>query len=67
MNAFEDCINATAAPHAPWVTVPADDKLNMRLLVAATTLAELESMDIDWPQADTKLVENMDAIRKRLG
>ena len=66
MSAFEDCINATAMPYAPWYTIPADDKLNMRLLVAATTLTELESMDIDWPPASKKLAENMDSIRSQL-
>lgn len=66
MNAFEDCINATATEYAPWLTVPADDKLNMRLLVAASTLAELEGMDIDWPSADKKLLDSIDSIRKRL-
>jgi len=67
MNAFEDCINATAAPHSPWVAIPANDKLNMRLIVAAATLAELEGMDINWPTADKKLLDNIDSIRKRLG
>ncbi len=66
MTAFEDCINATAASHAPWYAIPADDKLNMRLLVAATTLAELESMKIDWPKADKKLLQNMESILERL-
>ena len=66
MTAFEDCINATATPHAPWYTIPADDKLNMRLLVAATTLVELEALDIDWPPASKKLAENMKSIRYRL-
>ncbi len=66
MSAFEDCINATASTHAPWAVIPADDKLNMRLLVAAATLAELESMNIDWPTADKKLLQNLDSIRKRL-
>ena len=66
MSAFEDCINATASTHAPWYTVPADDKLNMRLLVAATTLAELESLNIDWPSASNELAENMASIRERL-
>ncbi len=66
MEAFEDCINATAAEHAPWYTIPADDKLNMRLLVAAATLTELESLDIDWPAADKKLLANMESIRARL-
>lgn len=66
MHAFEDCINATAAPYAPWYAVPADDKLNMRLIVAATALAELEALDINWPQPDKKLMENIDSIRSRL-
>ena len=66
MEAFEQCINSTAANYAPWYAMPADDKLNMRLLVAATTLAELESLDIDWPEADKKLLENIDSIRSRL-
>ena len=66
MDAFEDCINSTAAVHAPWVTIPADDKLNMRLLVAATTLSQLEKMDINWPSADKNLLKNMDEIRDRL-
>jgi len=66
MEAFEDCINATASKEAPWMVIPADDKLNMRLLVAAATLAELESMDIDWPVANKKLLDNIDDIRARL-
>jgi len=66
MNAFEDCINSTACPNAPWVTVPADDKLNLRLLVAAATLEQLESMNIDWPTVDNDVLKNMDSIRARL-
>ena len=66
MKAFEECISVTACSHAPWIVVPADDKLNMRLLVAASTLAELESMDIQWPKADKKLLSNIEAICKRL-
>jgi PPK2 family polyphosphate:nucleotide phosphotransferase len=42
--AYEDCIGATTSADAPWYVVPADDKKNMRLIVAqviATTLAAL--------------------------
>jgi len=66
MQAFEDCINATASTDAPWMVIPADDKLNMRLLVAASTLAELEGMDIKWPVASKTLLDNIDDIRARL-
>ena len=66
MKAFEECISVTACSHAPWIVIPADDKLNMRLLVAASTLAELESMDIQWPKADKKLLANIEAMCNRL-
>ncbi len=66
MSAFEDCINSTATEHAPWVTIPADDKLNLRLLVAANILSQLESLNLNWPKVDKELLKNMDAIRKRL-
>jgi len=67
MQAFEDCINATAADHAPWMTIPADDKLNMRLMVTAATLNELERMPLEWPKAKQSFLDNMEDIRKRLG
>ena len=36
MKAYEDCLNATSTDHAPWYVVPADNKLNARLLVPLT-------------------------------
>jgi len=33
MRAYEACLEATATKHAPWYIVPADDKLNARLIV----------------------------------
>lgn len=66
MRAFEDCINATACPLAPWAVIPADDKLNMRLLVARLVLRELEQMDIRWPAPDKRLAREKDRIRKQL-
>src|SRR5664279_5086538 len=32
MAAYEDCLTATSTEHAPWYVVPADDKLNARLI-----------------------------------
>lgn len=53
-NAFEDLINATATKTTPWYVIPADDKKNMRLLVADIIDKELSSLNISYPVTDTK-------------
>lgn len=50
--AFEDAINATATDFAPWIVVPADDKKNMRLIVADAVIEALESMNMEYPPAN---------------
>lgn len=47
--AFEDAINHTARPYAPWYAVPADDKRTMRLIVARAVLEALDGMDMAYP------------------
>jgi len=47
--AYEDCINATASPECPWYVVPADDKKNMRLIVAQIVLSHLNSLNLHYP------------------
>jgi PPK2 family polyphosphate:nucleotide phosphotransferase len=66
MTAFEDCINATACKNAPWAVVPADDKLNMRLLVTKIVLEQMQSMDLDWPDADERLEAEIGNMRELL-
>lgn len=66
MAAFEDCINATACKNAPWAVIPADDKLNMRLLVTKIVLEQMQSMDLDWPAADDRLEAEIDTLREQL-
>lgn len=66
MNAFEDCINATASKEAPWAVIPADDKLNMRLLVTKIVLQELKKMKLAPPAASRRLRDEMEDIKTRL-
>ncbi len=61
--AYEAAIGATAAPHAPWIVVPADRKWLARLIVAETLLAALEKADPQYPSADT---QGLQAIRAAL-
>jgi len=66
MKAYERCINETAAPNAPWYVIPADDKRNMRLIVAAAILESLQGMDLEWPEANEEVVARLAESRKQL-
>lgn len=49
MDAYEEAIRATAAPHAPWYVVPADNKWFTRLVVAGALLATMGELDLAFP------------------
>lgn len=65
-SAFEDAINETAAPHAPWYVVPADDKKTMRLIVGEAVLDALEQMDMDYPSVSAGRAEALEQYRRDL-
>ena len=48
-DAYEDAIRETAAPHAPWFVVPADQKWFTRLVVMAAVVDGLESLKMTYP------------------
>ncbi len=52
MAAFEEAINETATPNAPWYVVPADGKKNMHLMVGRILIDELKKLPIGEPQVD---------------
>jgi PPK2 family polyphosphate:nucleotide phosphotransferase len=66
MRAYEDAINATAAPHAPWFVVPADDKRNMRLIVSQIVLEGLRRLDLRYPQVSDERRAELKRFRKML-
>ena len=45
MDAYEQALNATARPWAPWYAIPADDKRFMRYQVADIVVRTLEDHD----------------------
>ena len=49
MHAYGEALEATASKENPWYIVPADDKGNMRLIVSAAILHEMEKMKLKWP------------------
>lgn len=50
MHAYEEALNGTSRPWAPWYAIPADDKPYMRAAVAETIVATLEQFDLGFPE-----------------
>jgi len=66
MHAFEEAIRVTAAPHAPWFVVPADNKWFTRLVVAAAIVEAVENLDLHYPKVGVEKKKELDAARAAL-
>jgi len=53
--AYEDLLNATSTPWAPWNVVPADSKTHRNLMIASIVCDTLKSMDLRFPPEDPGL------------
>lgn len=64
---YEEAINRTSMPYAPWYIVPADDKKACRLMVAQTILETLKTYtDIKEPELDPRIKVNLDEYYQAL-
>lgn len=67
MRCYEDILNRTSKPHAPWYVIPSDDKPSARLTVASIMLQELQKYtDIKEPELDDKTKARIDEFIARL-
>ena len=66
MRAYEEAIRATAAKHAPWYVVPADERWFTRLVVAAAIVEAVEHLDLTYPTVDAKKKEELATARTAL-
>jgi len=66
MEAYEDCLSATSTRHAPWYVVPADDKLNARLIISQIVVDTLASLELSYPTTTAERRKELEAIRKQL-
>jgi len=66
MEAYEDAIRETAAPHAPWYVVPADNKWFTRIVVASAIVDALASLDLDYPKVTGEKLKEFAAAKKAL-
>lgn len=64
---YEQAINNTSLPHAPWYVIPADDKNVARYIVASIIHKEMsEYSSITEPEAMSSVLENMELYREKL-
>jgi len=66
MAAYEDMIRHTAAEHAPWFVVPADNKWFTRLVVADAIRRALEKLDLAYPTVGGAKRKELAAARQAL-
>ncbi|MEY4483845.1 MAG: hypothetical protein RL693_1297 [Verrucomicrobiota bacterium] len=68
VSAYERMIKETATAEAPWYVIPADDKRNMRLLVAMVLRQELKKLKLAWPEVTTEqcnaLVRSQEVLKQ---
>lgn len=64
---YEDAINRTTKPYAPWYNIPADDKDSARYIVAKIMYDTLkEYTDIKEPELDDDIMENLKMYKEQL-
>lgn len=64
---YEEAINRTSLDHAPWYTIPADDKPTARLIVAKILYDTLiQYKDIVEPELDDEVKANLEVYRAQL-
>lgn len=66
MRAYEKTLSATSTRHAPWYVVPADDKLNSRLIVSRILLDTIEALQLSYPKTTAARRQELLMLRKKL-
>jgi PPK2 family polyphosphate:nucleotide phosphotransferase len=66
MKAYEDAIRHTAAPHAPWYVVPADNKWFTRLVVAGAIVEAMDRLDLHYPKVGAEQRAELAKAREEL-
>jgi PPK2 family polyphosphate:nucleotide phosphotransferase len=64
--AYEQALAATSVDTAPWHIVPADDKLNARLIVSQIVIDALDGLKLAPPPIDAARRRELQAIRELL-
>ena len=64
---YQDVLNRTSKPHAPWYNIPADDKPTARYIVAKLMFDTLKTYtDIKEPELDEDVKANIELYKQQL-
>lgn len=66
MEAYQDALNATSRPWAPWYAIPADDKPYMRVIVAEIIVRSLERLGVHYPQMEEEDLAMFQQMERKL-
>jgi PPK2 family polyphosphate:nucleotide phosphotransferase len=66
MDAYEDCLEATSKPWAPWYAIPGDHKPFARWQVAKLINETFERLDLEFPKATPEKLAEIKRARERL-
>jgi PPK2 family polyphosphate:nucleotide phosphotransferase len=66
MASYEEMIQNTATPEAPWHVIPADNKWFTRIAVAAAIVDALEGLKLAYPKVDDAKAKELAAAKKLL-
>lgn len=66
MLAYEDALNATSRPWAPWYAIPADSKAYMRRAVAEVIEGTLAQLPLRWPELSSDEKAELATLRAQL-
>jgi PPK2 family polyphosphate:nucleotide phosphotransferase len=64
--AYADAIRHTAAKHAPWYVVPADNKWYTRLIVAGAVVGAIADLKLAYPEIDAGTRKELAQARRQL-
>lgn len=64
--AYEDAINNTSVPFAPWFVVPADQKWYTRYVVSEILLSVLKDINPQYPQMSDEARANLEKYKSEL-
>lgn len=66
MNAYQEALNATSRPWAPWYAIPADKKHYMRRQVAEIIVSRLKQLGLSYPEVGESEKSKFDEMERLL-
>jgi PPK2 family polyphosphate:nucleotide phosphotransferase len=66
MAAYQDMLNTTSTPHAPWYIIPADHKWFTRLAVTAVISDTLDRLRLSYPSVSSEDMKALLAAKKEM-